>query len=81
MVGSPRVLTCACGKVQAGRFLGSVWFRQSRVLLSRPQATQVGHYFLNGLIVFETSFTYSERANQKVIQILEELSHEKNYCT
>jgi hypothetical protein len=31
-------------------------------------------------IVFETSFTYFERVNQIVIQMLEELSHEKSYC-
>jgi hypothetical protein len=31
-------------------------------------------------IVFETSFTYFERGNQIVIQMLEELSHEKSYC-
>jgi hypothetical protein len=36
--------------------------------------------FPNALIVFETSFTYFERGNQIVIQMLEELSHEKSYC-
>jgi hypothetical protein len=33
-----------------------------------------------GNIVFETSFTYIERGNQIVIQMLEELSHEKSHC-
>ena len=31
-------------------------------------------------IVFETSSTYFERGNQLVIQMLEELSHEKSDC-
>ncbi len=31
-------------------------------------------------IVFDTSFTYFERGNQIVIQMLEELCHEKSYC-
>jgi hypothetical protein len=31
-------------------------------------------------LVFETWFTYFERGNQIVIQMLEELSHEKSNC-
>ena len=31
-------------------------------------------------LLFETSFSYFERGNQIVIQMLEELSYEKSYC-
>ena len=32
-------------------------------------------------VKFETLFTYFERGNQIAIQMLEESSHEKSYCS